>query len=146
MSPFPLPRPAAEALRTERYLDALLAAGDRHAIDVPAPSDLDPAIRIAARQLVAELGRVHPSFRFEERLATRLASVGVTSARVGVTSAGAAAVVPWPDLEERPAVGSEAARRVRPLLIGGALTSAALSLAGAAFFAWRHTRPSRGLG
>ncbi|MHB8460069.1 MAG: hypothetical protein ACYDAK_01885 [Candidatus Limnocylindrales bacterium] len=139
MSPFPLPRPDAEALRTERYLDALLAAGDRHAIDVPAPSDLDPAVRIAARQLVAELGRVHPSFRFEERLATRLASVGVTSA-------GAAGVVPWPDLGERPAVGSAAAHRVRPLLIGGAVTSAALSLAGAAFVAWRHTRPSRGLG
>ncbi len=139
MSPFPLPRPAAEALRTERYLDALLAAGDRHAIDVPAPSDLDPAIRIAARQLVAELGRVHPSFRFEERLAMRLASVGGTSARVP-------ALIPWPGLGERPAVGSAAARRVRPLLIGGAVTSAALSLAGAAFVAWRHTRPSGGLG
>jgi hypothetical protein len=30
---------------------------------------------------------------------------------------------------------------VRPLLIGGALTSAALSLAGAAFVAWRRRRP-----
>jgi hypothetical protein len=29
----------------------------------------------------------------------------------------------------------------RPLLIGGALTSAALSLAGAALVAWRRTRP-----
>ena len=32
--------------------------------------------------------------------------------------------------------------RVRPLLIGGALTSAALSLAGAAYVAWRLTRPA----
>jgi hypothetical protein len=32
----------------------------------------------------------------------------------------------------------------RPLLIGGALTSAALSLAGAAFVAWRRGRPGRG--
>ena len=30
---------------------------------------------------------------------------------------------------------------VRPLLIGGALTSAALSLAGAAYVAWRLRRP-----
>ena len=30
-----------------------------------------------------------------------------------------------------------------PLLIGGALTSAAISLAGAAFVAWRWTRPGR---
>ena len=38
-------------------------------------------------------------------------------------------------LDERP-------DRVRPLLIGGALTSAALSLAGAAFVAWWRTRPA----
>jgi hypothetical protein len=31
----------------------------------------------------------------------------------------------------------------RPLLIGGALTSAALSIAGAAFVAWRFGRPGR---
>ena len=30
---------------------------------------------------------------------------------------------------------------VRPLIIGGALTSAALSIAGAAFVAWRMRRP-----
>ena len=40
----------------------------------------------------------------------------------------------------------DAARRVpgRPILIGGALTSAALSIAGAAFVAWRLGRPGRG--
>jgi hypothetical protein len=32
----------------------------------------------------------------------------------------------------------------RPLLIGGALTSAAISLAGAAWVAWRRGRPTRG--
>ena len=30
---------------------------------------------------------------------------------------------------------------VRPLLVGGALTSAALSIAGAAYVAWRLSRP-----
>jgi HAMP domain-containing protein len=29
----------------------------------------------------------------------------------------------------------------RPLLIGGALTSAAISIAGAAYVAWRRNRP-----
>jgi hypothetical protein len=43
--------------------------------------------------------------------------------------------VPWRD-ELRPAIG-------RPLLIGGALTSAALSIAGAAYIAWRIRRPLR---
>jgi len=40
---------------------------------------------------------------------------------------------------------ADPARRVptRPLLIGGALTSAALSIAGAAFVAWRLGRPGR---
>ena len=39
--------------------------------------------------------------------------------------------------------GAEAARTGlgRPLLIGGALTSAALSIAGAAYVAWRLNRP-----
>ena len=32
----------------------------------------------------------------------------------------------------------------RPLIIGGALTSAALSLAGAAYVAWRMNRPAAG--
>jgi hypothetical protein len=32
----------------------------------------------------------------------------------------------------------------RPLLIGGAITSAAISLAGAAWVAWRRSRPTRG--
>jgi hypothetical protein len=43
----------------------------------------------------------------------------------------------------RPAVddGDPATGRARPYLIGGALTSAAISLAGAAFVAWRLTRP-----
>ena len=31
----------------------------------------------------------------------------------------------------------------RPLIIGGALTSAALSIAGAAYVAWRRGRPER---
>ena len=63
-----------DARRTERYLDGLMAADERRAAEVPADVDLDPAIRSAARELRAGLTRAHPSFRFEESLAARLAA------------------------------------------------------------------------
>ena len=62
-----------DALRTDRYLDSLLAAADRHANDVPADAAIDEPLRNAAARLRRDLVRVHPSFRFEERLAARLA-------------------------------------------------------------------------
>ncbi|HET9084361.1 MAG TPA: hypothetical protein VFN41_08120, partial [Candidatus Limnocylindrales bacterium] len=43
-------------------------------------------------------------------------------------------VRPWPVLDLRGA-------QVRPVVIGGVLTSAAISIAGAAFVAWRRGRP-----
>jgi hypothetical protein len=63
-----------DARRTERYLDGLMAADDRRAPAVPIDTELDPAILLAARELRAGLTRVHPSFRFEELLAARLAA------------------------------------------------------------------------
>ena len=170
----PLDRLEVEALLTDAYLDSLLAARDRRAFDVPADPRLDPALRAAARRLDAELGRVHPSFRFEERLAAELrrragllgAAAGVTlDARPSVTGeAGAliveipapplpAAVAPRRAVRPRPwavarRIGRQPAAMLRlegavprPVLIGGALTSAALSLAGA-YLAWRRSRPS----
>ena len=111
----------------------------------------------AADRLRRDLVRVHPSFRFEERLATRLAEAAV-AVRMPV-AAGEGRLVAFrgsspgdpaatdPGLED---VGMDAgsvstARRQtgRPLIIGGALTSAALSIAGAALVAWRLGRPSR---
>ena len=47
--------PEIEALVTDRYLDALLAAVDRHADDSPSGAGLDPDIREAARVLRASL-------------------------------------------------------------------------------------------
>jgi hypothetical protein len=64
---------ARDAQRTERYVDELLAAADRGAIDAPVDADVDPALLGAARRLRTDLIRVHPSFRFEEALAERLA-------------------------------------------------------------------------
>jgi hypothetical protein len=170
-----------DALLTDLYLDALLAGAVLDAAGGGPPTDptggLDPAARQAADRLRRDLVRVHPSFRFEERLATRLAEAAVAM-RVAVAAGGEgghllafrtdARHAPDADLiptgpgdepdpllaGDRPGV-SEAgldprsdlgARRVpgRPLLIGGALTSAALSIAGAAYVAWRFARPGRG--
>jgi hypothetical protein len=63
-----------DARRTERYLDGLTTADERRASEVPVDAELDPAIRLAARELRAGLTRVHPSFRFEDALAARLAA------------------------------------------------------------------------
>lgn len=140
----------ADALQTDRYLDALLRAGDRHAGDAPAPADLDPAVRRASTRLRRDLGRVHPSFRFEERLAARLAEAAAAM-RLGA-AAGAEGLQFVPGALPGEAAGDAADRPVgededlvagglpRPIIIGGAMASA-LSLAGAAYIAWRRTRP-----
>ncbi|HUQ78742.1 MAG TPA: hypothetical protein VM427_07745 [Patescibacteria group bacterium] len=171
----PLDRDAAsaDALLTDLYLDSLLAGA---VLDLVAAGSggaagrLDPATVRAAERLRHDLVRVHPSFRFEERLAARLADTAVglqiplavgldarlvpfpaRPAAVGPAAGPAAAppdgLMPPGVLLDRPGLGGldRAARRerTRPLLIGGALTSAALSLAGAAFVAWRIGRPGR---
>jgi hypothetical protein len=136
-----------EALRTDRYLDALLAAADRHAADVPAETEVDPALRRAAVRLRRDLVRVHPSFRFEERLARRLAETAAelraADAAGSEGSAPVAASVPWdPALDPAELADLEAFRDRRPFLIGGAVASAALSIAGAAIVvARRRARP-----
>jgi hypothetical protein len=134
-----------DALHTDRYLESLLSA-DRDAADAPAGARLDPAIRDVAKRLRRHLLPVHPSFRFEERLANRLAeaagSMRLADAAGGEGSPMSVArsvdLEPFDDLFD-----DDLAGRARPLLIGGALTSAALSIAGAAFVAWRRTRGAR---
>jgi len=140
-----------DALITDRYLEALLAAHARGADHAPAEAEPAPSIRLAADRLARDLPRLHPSFRFEEALAARLAEV---AARMGLSAAAGAEglVVPLPG--QGPPRGADLAADLddasedsragigRPLLIGGALTSAALSIAGAAYVAWRLNRPS----
>lgn len=163
-------RAGVDALVADQYLDALLAAGDRRALDAPADAALDPELRDAARLLRRSLVRVHPSFRFEERLAGRLAELAASQS--AAPAAGRAAILPFPgDLVPGRVAGSAALRADpllaaildgaldpadpdaadraagdgpdrRPLLVGGAaITSAALSLAGVAYVAWRASRP-----
>jgi hypothetical protein len=136
-----------EALITDRYLDSL------HALQ-PAPmmvggplepdDSLSAAVRAVSRRLSTDLPRFHPSFRFEERLALRLAEVAA-SMRLPVAAGGEGQIVPIrpveagsPDpLRVAGDGGDEDDRDARPLLIGGAVAASALSLAGA-WLAWRR--------
>ena len=74
-----------DALVTDRYLDALLAAHARGTDRGPAAVDPDPDVGRAADRLARDLPRLHPSFRFEEALAARLAEVAARSSCVSST-------------------------------------------------------------
>ena len=117
-----------EAFVVDRYLESLLAREPRD------PSDVPGDLRMTADTLVTDLPRYHPSFRFVEALSAKLAA-----AAVGRDSG--AELVDFP-LARRPASAADVrAGQVRPVVIGGVLTSAALSIAGAAYVAWRRGRP-----
>jgi hypothetical protein len=146
--------PEIEALRIDRYLESILVARERGTLAALHDPRLDAELRATAERLSSDLVRVHPSFRFEERLARRLADAG-GAVRLPAL-AGAEPSRPRPHVGTGgapfdPADLFDPARlvndddpfgiRTRPLLIGGALTSAAISLAGAALVAWRLSRP-----
>lgn len=147
-----------DALVTDRYLDSLLAAHGRGTDRGPVSAEARPdhAIRRIADQLALALPRLHPSFRFEEALAARLQDAAVRM-RLPLAAGAEGVVVPMPppaadgeqDLDDDGRDPFEIGPlrldvRPRPLLIGGALTSAALSIAGAAYVAWRIRHPQAG--
>ena len=144
-----LGRPAAadavgevEALITDRYLDSLLAVQPRPAALPGGPaSDVGEAVRAISRRLATDLPRFHPSFRFEERLAIRLAEVAA-SLRLPLAAGGdggfvALRRIPIANPDPLAVLDDEGRDTGRPLLIGGAVAASAISLAGA-WFAWRH--------
>ncbi|MEW5990682.1 MAG: hypothetical protein AB1736_04965 [Chloroflexota bacterium] len=159
-----------DALVTDRYLDALLASGElAHGNDDDmtlggsrtgrhlAGRTLDDAVRIASARLTRDLPRFHPSFRFEERLAVRLAEAAVAMRLPAAAGAeGRLTVVPLrpadlpddfdPLADELDEDADVALLASRPLLIGGAVAASALSLAGAAFVAWRRSRGGSPMG
>lgn len=118
--------PDIEALIVDRYLESLLA---RRPTD---PSGVAADLRATAQRLTAELPRHHPSFRFEEALAARLAAVA------NRIEAGEVVDLSMPRADHERA---DHAGLTRPVVIGGVITSAALSIAGAAFVAWRRSHP-----
>jgi hypothetical protein len=136
-----------DALVTDRYLDALLA-GDRvsEARRPGRQAALDDAVRAASRRLSGDLPRFHPSFRFEERLALRLAEAAAAMRLpMAAGSEGQVARIPvapgfdplgvLPDEDDDAA---ESAAVLRRSAVRGAVAASALSLAGAAWYAWRH--------
>jgi hypothetical protein len=156
-----------EALVTDRYLDALLASGElavlpggRRGTASDGPRGglrLDDAVRLASARLTRDLPRFHPSFRFEERLAVRLAEAAAAMRLPAAAGAeGRRAVLPVSPFDPKEgfdpmaANGPELDRDAdgaavpRPLLIGGAVAASALSLAGAAWVAWRRSRVTGG--
>ena len=162
-------RDGVDALVTDHYLETLLAAGDRHAADAPADAGLDADLRDAARVLRRALVRVHPSFRFEERLAARLAAMAAQARPPAASGRGAVLALPGarvaprspadpPDplldaillgtLDPSDAAAVDRAARTplprHPLIVGGAITSAAISIVGVAWVAWRAGHPSAG--
>jgi hypothetical protein len=135
-----------EALVTDRYLDSLLdvrPAAPR-ADGAGRASNVSAAVRAISRRLAADLPRFHPSFRFEERLAIRLAELAA-SMRLRVAAGGEGQPVAIhripPAARDPLAVVGDADLGehgdTRPLLIGGAVAASALSLAGA-WLAWRR--------
>jgi hypothetical protein len=120
---------ANEAFIVDRYLDSLLARGSIDPTGVPA------ALQRTAHVLAFDLPRYHPSFRFEEGLAARLAAVA-TGAEVPQDAAHRLIPFPLPATER----GGRLVVAARPVVIGSVLTSAALSIAGAAYVAWRRNR------
>jgi hypothetical protein len=158
-----------EALLIDRYLESLLApraeAAASDAAFGPSASGLDRGVRLASLRLRRDLPRFHPSFRFEERLALQLAEaaaglrmaaaaglegapIPVGGARVGGPRAPGSSDDAADGDPSLPNLGPgllgegvAAGRSTRPLLIGGAMASAAISIAGAAFMAWRRSRP-----
>jgi hypothetical protein len=134
-----------DALRTDRYLDSLLAGSDR-----PSATDADPAVAALADRLDRELVRIHPSFRFEERLARRLAEIAAALRLPAAAGAEGGVIAPLPFPIDRATDPASDAfdpddpgplpTVPRPVIIGGAVASAALSIAGAAIVAWRLGR------
>jgi hypothetical protein len=135
-----------EALITDRYLDSILAiqpAIDDGLLGGPG-ARVSAAVRAVSRRLSTDLPRFHPSFRFEERLALRLAEVAA-SIRLPVAAGGEGQPIairriqpstpdPLVVVDDR---DLDARLEGRPLLIGGAVAASAISLAGA-WLAWRR--------
>ncbi len=130
-----------EALVTDRYLDSLLAGR----AGLTATEPLDEAVRLVSRPLAGDLPRFHPSFRFEERLALRLAEAAAAM-RLPLAAGAERSANAIPMQLRQPTADplalpfdDELDERIdaRNVLVGGAV-AASLSLAGAAWLAWRR--------
>jgi hypothetical protein len=154
-----IPHEEELAFLADAYIESLLTSADRTlaGLDGPplqapdAPSGHDFEAESTAAVLAAGLVRFHPSFRFEDRVAARLREIARLGDAAHLGDAGhrtipapaatvhglvAAWIPPVVDLAE---LGRTVERLPFPVLVGGAIASG-VSLAGAAFVAWRLAR------
>ena len=132
-----------QALITDRYLDSLLTlapARDGEPIEDPDAS-VGAAVRAVSLRLATDLPRFHPSFRFEERLALRLAQIAASMrmplAAGGEAQAATISRIPLAPADPLRPLPDDEDHDPRPLLIGGAVAASAISIAGA-WLAWRR--------
>lgn len=128
-----------EVVRLDAYVEGVLAgrpAGPRPLLD---PADIDPAAGRAADVLARSLVRFHPSFRFEDALAARLRALGeaMHDERPEPVVGGPVLAFPGGAGGSLAPADEPAGPLGRGLLVGGAIASG-LSLAGAAYLAWRR--------
>jgi hypothetical protein len=101
------------------------------------PDHPDPDLAHAADIVRRTLVRFHPSFAFADRLAARLAATAAAGDAAPVAATrGELVILPAPPATQ-PVAGDSRGR----LLLSGAIASG-VSIAGAAFLAWRRSRPS----
>ncbi len=130
-----------EAVRLDAYVEGVLAGRPAGPRPLDGRVDIDPASRRAADVLARSLVRFHPSFRFEDALAARLRLLGEALHEARPEPApGPQPILTFPIRELAPLGGGPGdpfAPVGRGLLVGGAIASG-LSLAGAAYLAWRR--------
>ena len=131
--------PDEDAIQLDLYLDHVLAGPAATAISpslTALNADLADTVRLVARGAI----RLHPSFRFEERLGARLRD---EARGPDATTTGGGVLVPFaPGVPGEP----ERTRHLAGVLVGGAIASGVsiASLAGAAaVVVWRRARWER---
>jgi hypothetical protein len=140
------------AVQVDAYLDQLLASRTRPVAAVDAAT---LELAHAAAVMRGALVRFHPSFRFEEELATRLRGIALGAARastvvrfpvpgaVTLSPAGAATSAAGPEpgagLLGGPSAGQGASAERAWVLVGGAIASG-VSLAAGVLLARRRSR------
>jgi hypothetical protein len=129
-----------EALQSDVYLELLLDSHRRTPmLAVPAPAErTDPELRAAAHLLDRTLVRFHPSFRFEEALASRLRAAADALSNPVAPRGQTVAFPVRPGVAARITLPTDDRDALSRVLVGGAIASG-VSLAGAAaWLAWRR--------
>ena len=129
------------AFQVDTYLDRLLASHESQLAPVDELASLDAELAATASALQHALVRFHPSFGFEERLASRLHAA---ARQLPGTQDTPGRLIAFPGGPAGSIDDGAADRRSRALLVGGAIASGVIasgvSLAGAMLFAWRRAR------